>query len=93
MNLETIPEPPIQKESWARQRIYLQEAIMERMGLTTRANTVESHQQISAWALKYAKPFADLTRDDADFQERLTSDDEVVRESALTEIIALLEED
>ena len=97
MSLESAPaEHSESKQVWRRERIFIQAALMEKMGIDRQPDDAGKEQvqkEESQWVKQYAEKFANLTDQNHDLQQRLMSEEEVVRDSAIQEVIELLQQD
>jgi|GEM_PF-3044964 hypothetical protein len=97
--LEAQPtEGSIAAPDWQHERNSIQIELMERMGVpiaspqdATQKN--EQRDAVDSWVGLYAKKFADITGQNTKLQDQLMSSDEIVKHSALEEIIHSLKED
>ena len=99
MKIEAQPtEGDIAEQEWMRRRISIQVELMKRMGVSTdpTQDAVLKDKQrgaVDVWVESYAGKFARIVDQDIRVQDQLMSDDEIVRHSAMEEVIHVLQEE
>jgi len=96
MSIETAPknESGLHDSRWFRERLLVQAELAQRMQNSAEDSPPDrsvAEKQTMQWIDDFGEGFDSLTKDNQELQQRLMSDSDVIRDSALAEIAHLLE--